>query len=147
MFLFIIPFIISSCKSNKKEEEDVIEYFEYGLDYWNSDAPCDPHESITEYCRTGVRVKTINKAVKDIEVYYGFIFVMGNGFHITPDSDLEQIIKFTLYRRVYKYNSPAAEKEEKLRQANEKFSNKSSGGSISSRATMNLSDEKYDRKR
>ena len=41
----------------------------------------------------------------------------------------------------------AAEKEEKLRQANEKFSNKSSGGSISSRATMNLSDEKYDRKR
>lgn len=110
----LVPTLLYSCKSNKKDDSNSnTEFYESGLDFSNnSSIEINPK---IEYPSTGVRVKTDSLTQQEVEVYYGFssfhfpnidnivhepeIPTTYDYVYIFNESDLNQQLKFTLYRR------------------------------------------------
>lgn len=129
-FILSTPLLLLSCKSNKKDDnneenaEIEEEYYEYGI---NDEASSDPLSAKDEYPCTGFKVKNGSSSEQRIEVYYGFkkklfndlIFegetsnYNDNIIYILNESNMNQQIKFSLYRVVYYiYGQNIKEKEE-----------------------------------
>ena len=110
----LLPIFLYSCKNNKKPDSNNNQYYENGLDkdnWYYRDRGYGPDY----YPNTGLRVK-IGAAIKqEVEVYYGFnenlyenitnILYEGSlvssykCIYILNETDLNQQIKFTLYRK------------------------------------------------
>lgn len=121
-FILSTPLLLLSCKSNKKDDnnEDNAEIEEEYYEYWKVNS--DMINPYYEYPHIGLRVSNIPSKEKTIEVYYGFDLVMIDivfddnysssraALYIQDETDLTQLIKFTLYRDVsYHYMNEIVE--------------------------------------
>ena len=109
----LVSVLLYSCKSNKKDDSNSnTAYYESGLDFSNNSSI--PVDSRIDYPSTGMRVRKDSSTQQDVEVYYGFSSMYPNidniiydnetpttyrYLYISNESDLNQQLKFTLYRR------------------------------------------------
>ena len=119
-FILSTPLLLLSCKSNKKDDnnedntEIEEEYYEYGMNRF-PEGMLIPTE---HYLSTGMRVNNLPAKDKQIEVYYGYNYLLNSIIYendlsnyltgsslmfILSESDLSQRIKFTLYRHTLWY--------------------------------------------